>query len=153
MSICFRNFQKIICRISVHRRRILSKGIFIEYMDDKQIRSLYVYIRWVERMKGMEEFLQMLNTYIDQRLWILIPVLYVIVRFLDGSKLDKRFVPIVLLAISVALTLVYMLATMDISSFQKLLLAVFCAIVQGVLISGAAVFGGILMQSMKKKEK
>lgn len=101
----------------------------------------------------MEDIMQILNTYIDDRLWILIPVLYVIAHILDKSKLSKRLLPIVLLSVSIGLCILFMLAVMDISSFQKLLQAVFCAIVQGVLISGAAVFGGILMMTMKKEKK
>lgn len=98
----------------------------------------------------MENFATIINEYIKSELLVIVPVLYIIAKLLDTSKLNNQLIPGILMLISLTLAGVYTFASVDISSIQKILFAVFSTIVQGVLLSGSAVFGGILAQLYTK---
>lgn len=100
----------------------------------------------------MEDFTTIINEYVRSELLVLVPVLYILARYLDSSDLENRKLPFVLLTVSILLAGIYTFATVDISDFQKILMALFSSFVQGVLLSGTAVFGGILAQSFNKKK-
>ncbi len=79
--------------------------------------------------------------YIKPELLILIPVLYFIGTGLKKSEavLDKH-IPLLLGAVGVALALVWVLASSDMSGMQDALQAVFAAVTQGVLCAGCSVY-------------
>lgn len=82
------------------------------------------------------DFLQ----YITQNALILIPALNIIGMILKGfEKIPDKFIPIILLVFGVAGTLA--LAGLSVDS-----------VVQGVLITGTAVYGNQLVKQMKKEE-
>lgn len=90
--------------------------------------------------------------FIKPELLILIPVLYLIGNAIKKMKIKNKYIPAILGGISVALSLVFVLASADLSTAQNVLLAVFTAITQGVLAAGAAVYGNELLQQRKKEE-
>ncbi len=93
-------------------------------------------------------------SYIMPELLILVPVLLVIGRALKTSeRYDNRRIPSYLGALGVILAVLYVAATSPVAGWQSALLAVFTAIVQGVLCAGAAVYGHQLVkQSREGKE-
>lgn len=100
----------------------------------------------------MENFASIMNEYIKSELLVLVPVLYIIAKYLDSSKVKKQSIPLILLAISVVLAGIYTFATVDTSNIHKVLMAIFSTIVQGVLLSGSAIFSGILVLTMNKNK-
>lgn len=101
----------------------------------------------------MQDVTTLINEYIRSELLILVPVLYIITKNLDSSSINKRWIPIILMLISVVLAGIYTFASVDISSLRNILMALFSTVVQGVLLSGTTVFSGLLAQSMKKPTK
>lgn len=90
--------------------------------------------------------------YIKSELLILIPVLYLIGMGLKKSNLANRFIPIILGGISVVLSVIWVVATGDISTLQEGASAVFTAVTQGVLAAGASVYANQLYIQSNKEE-
>ncbi len=90
--------------------------------------------------------------YIKSELLILIPVLYLIGMGLKKSNLANRFIPIILGGISVVLSVIWVVATGDISTPQEGAAALFTAVTQGVLAAGASVYANQLYIQSNKEE-
>lgn len=90
--------------------------------------------------------------YIKPELLVLIPVLYLIGKGIKHMEIKDKYIPAILGAVAVALSVVWVLASADLGTAQNVLLAVFTAITQGILTAGAAVYGNELFQQMKKEE-
>lgn len=91
--------------------------------------------------------------YIKPELLVLIPVLYFIGIGLKNMNAPKdKYIPAVLAAVGVVLAAVYVIATSGITGAQDGAMAVFTAIVQGVLCAGASVYVNQLIKQSGKKE-
>ena len=88
--------------------------------------------------------------YIKAELLVLIPVLYLIGVMLKKSRLNDRWIPLVLGCISVLLCLLWVLSMSEIATFAQVYLAIFTAITQGVLLSGASVYANQIFKQSKK---
>ena len=93
--------------------------------------------------------MQDILNYIKPELLLLIPVLYFIGIALKKSKLRDTLIPLVLGLCGVALVMLWVLATSEIDGWQRLLLAVFTAVVQGILIAGCSVYANQLYKQLK----
>ncbi|MEG0274881.1 MAG: hypothetical protein RR690_07100, partial [Longicatena sp.] len=71
----------------------------------------------------------------------------------DNSHMDSKKIPWYLLLISIILSTLYTFANVDVSTRSLFMMAVFTSFVQGVLLAGTTVFGGILASLMKNKKK
>ncbi|WP_455789372.1 phage holin family protein [Amedibacillus sp. YH-ame10] len=94
-----------------------------------------------------------MNSYIKSELLIITPVLYIIAKMMDNSHMDSKKIPWYLLLISIILSTLYTFANVDVSTRSLFMMAVFTSFVQGVLLAGTTVFGGILASLMKNKKK
>lgn len=92
------------------------------------------------------------QNYIKTELLVLVPVLYLIGIGLKKSKVPDKWIPILLGAISVALSSVWVLATAEILGLQESASAIFTAVTQGVLVAGASVYANQLYVQTKKEE-
>ena len=92
--------------------------------------------------------------FVKPELVVLSIVLYFIGDAFKRSKVVKdKFIPIALGLIGIALATIYVLATSDLSTVQHVLLAIFTAIVQGVLVAGLSTYSDqIIKQMIEKKE-
>lgn len=90
--------------------------------------------------------------YIKTELLILIPVLYFVGMGLKESKLSDKWIPAVLGVIAVALSAVWVIATVELSGIQETASAIFTAVTQGVLVAGASVYVNQLYVQTKKEE-
>lgn len=87
------------------------------------------------------EILELIKEYIKPEMVLLIPVMILIGRAIKHSeKFKDAIIPFVLGAISIAFTLIYVVATTDASGYKDVLMMIFTALTQGVLIAGASVF-------------
>ena len=91
--------------------------------------------------------------YIKPELLVLIPVLYFLGTGLKRSEavLDKH-IPLLLGAAGVALALIWVLASSDMSGAQDILQAIFAAVTQGVLCAGCSVYADQLGKQHEKDE-
>lgn len=90
--------------------------------------------------------------YIKTELLILIPVLYFIGVGLKKSKLPDKWIPTALGIFAVAMSAVWVIATVGISGIQEAASAIFMAVTQGVLLAGASVYVNQLYVQAKKEE-
>lgn len=93
-----------------------------------------------------------LTEYIKPELLVLIPVMYLVGVAIKKSEVKDKFIPWILGAVSIVLSAIYTLATSDLSTAANILMAVFTAITQGVLVAGASVYINQLVVQTKKDE-
>ncbi len=92
-------------------------------------------------------------SYIEPELLVLIPVLYVIGMVLKNlEEVKDKFIPIILLALGIAIAVLYVLATESLGTGQEVAAAVFTAICQGALVAGATVYTNQLIKQSSKSE-
>ena len=83
--------------------------------------------------------MQVLSYILDKAL-ILIPVLYVIGMILKGiQKIPNKYIPLILLPIGILGAIGLMGISVD-------------AVIQGILVTGVAVYGNQLFKQLKKSE-
>ena len=75
-----------------------------------------------------------LQQYIEPKLLILVPVMYIIGIGLKKSRVADKYIPLLLGVISVVL------AANDLKSDREILFAFFTAVTQGILAAGASVY-------------
>lgn len=91
--------------------------------------------------------------YIKPELLVLIPVLYFVGIGLKSMSVPKdKYIPAVLAAVGVVLAAVWVLATSDIAGVKDGAMAVFTALVQGILCAGASVYVNQLIKQSGKDE-
>ena len=91
------------------------------------------------------------NDYLKPELLILVPVMYLIGMGCKKSALiTDKYIPLVLGAVSVLLSGVWVLATSPVGSFQEICIAVFTAVTQGILAAGASVYINQIAKQSKK---
>lgn len=91
--------------------------------------------------------------FIKPELLILIPVLYFIGMAIKKSPLKDEIIPLILGAVGIVLSAIYLFAVEPIIGTQAVFTAIFTAITQGVLCAAAAVYSNqILKQATKDKE-
>ena len=84
--------------------------------------------------------MEMLKDYILDNALILIPAIYVIGAILKGTELIKdKYIPVILLPIGIALGMI--LVGFNVNGF-----------IQGVLVTGVAVYANQLVKQTLKKE-
>lgn len=87
------------------------------------------------------EFTEMLKEFVRPELLALIPVLYFIGMWLKRAQtFADKYIPLALGGLGIALSALWVVATSPITGLQAAALAVFTAIVQGVLVAGCAVY-------------
>lgn len=102
----------------------------------------------------MTELSELLKSYIKPELWVLIPVLYFIGRFIKKTPLENWKIPFILGVIGILLSALYVGSTCEVGTWQESLAAIFTAITQGVLVSGGAVYlANIIKQGREAKRK
>lgn len=100
------------------------------------------------------EALETVKEFIKPELIILIPVCYFIgLALVNSKKVKNELTPLILGAIAIALSTLYVFATSDVAGYKTLLMALFIAITQGVLVAGCSVYvNQLLKQNAKAKQ-
>lgn len=97
------------------------------------------------------DIIEMLKEFIRPELLVLIPVLYFVGMGLKSAQaFADKHIPLALGAVGVALAALWVVATSAITSPQTAALAVFTAIVQGILAAGASVYVNQVVKQAKK---
>ena len=90
--------------------------------------------------------------YIKTELLILVPVLYFVGIGLKKSKLPDKWIPLTLGAFGVLLSAIWVFATGEIFGVNDIASALFTAVTQGVLVTGASVYANQLYVQSKEEE-
>lgn len=90
--------------------------------------------------------------YIKTELLILIPVLYFVGIGMKKSKIPDKWIPLMLGAIGILLSSIWVIASTSLTGLQEILSAVFSAVTQGVLVAGTSVYANQIYIQAKKEE-
>lgn len=77
-------------------------------------------------------------------------MLYLIGKVIKKSKLNNKYIPIILGIIGTTMAIVWVIATSNISSIQEAAAAIFTAVTQGILTAGASVYTNQICVQAKK---
>lgn len=91
-----------------------------------------------------------IQEYINPELLVLVVVLYLLGLTLKKSKLNDKWIPYVLGAVSIVLCALWVVSTTSIGGGKDVLMAIFTSIVQGILVAGASVYINQLYLQAKK---
>lgn len=98
------------------------------------------------------EMFEMVKEFIKPELLILIPVLYILgVGFKKTSLIKDKYIPIALGVISIVLSSLYLFATSDVSGAKEIVMFIFTAITQGVLLAAGSVYANQIYKQLNKK--
>ena len=89
------------------------------------------------------------NNYIKPELFILVPVLIIIGKFIKDSAIGNRHVPIILGVIGIVLSCGYLC----IISGENIAQALITGAIQGILLAGASVYGNQIFKQYTNKNK
>lgn len=94
-----------------------------------------------------------LQEYVKPELLVVAVVLYFIGMGLKKTeKVNDKYIPIVLGVIGVIIAGIYVLATSVFNGYQSILMAIFTALVQGILVAGLSVYANQLIKQAQKDE-
>lgn len=89
-----------------------------------------------------------LTAYISPELLILVPVLYVVGMIVKRTeRVSDKFIPLIIGGVGIVVCWIYEFMTLGLG-----LEAVFCGIVQGILVAGVTVYGNQIVKQVKKSE-
>lgn len=94
--------------------------------------------------------MEQITEFIKPELLVLIPVLYFIGAAIVKSSTQNKYIPFILMAAGIFLCGLWVIATSDIRVSKDIALAIFTAIVQGVLVAGGAVLVNESAKQVKK---
>lgn len=97
--------------------------------------------------------LEIIQQYVKPELVVVGIVLYFIGIAIKNSEVVKnKYIPFILGGVGIILALIWVLATSTFNGWQSVLLAIFTAIVQGVLVAGLSNYIDQLLKQSKKSE-
>ena len=97
------------------------------------------------------DVLEMLKEFIRPELLVLIPVLYFVGAGLKKAQaFADKYIPVALGAVGIALAALWVVSVSTITDPQDCAMAVFTAIVQGILVAGCAVYVNQIAKQAKK---
>lgn len=98
--------------------------------------------------------MEQITNYIKPELLVVAAVLYFIGMGLKHAQAVKdKYIPVILGGIGIVLCAVWVIATSPLRTGQEVAMAVFTAIVQGVLVAGLSTYINQTMKQLKKGEK
>lgn len=97
--------------------------------------------------------MEQIMNYVKPELLVLAIVLYFIGIGLKQSKAIKdKYIPTVLGIVGIILSGIWVVATCPLTSMQAIAMAVFTAIVQGILVAGLSTYVNQIVKQSKKQE-
>ena len=99
------------------------------------------------------DILEALKEYIKPELLVLVLVLYLVGFGLKKTeKVSDKYIPLILGLLGILISSIYVVATSSITGYQSVLMMVFTALVQGILVAGASVYINQVVKQTKKEE-
>lgn len=99
------------------------------------------------------EIFDVLKEYVKPELLVVAIVLYFIgIGIKNTEKISDKYIPIILGVLGVIISAVYIVATSIFNGYQSVLMAIFTAIVQGIMVAGLSVYANQLIKQSQKTE-
>ena len=96
--------------------------------------------------------MEIFKEFVKVELLVLIPVLYFVGVGIKTSKVKDKFIPLILGLVGVVLSTLWVMGTSYIAGWQNVLIALFTAITQGVLVAGCSVYVNQIVKQSQKDE-
>lgn len=97
--------------------------------------------------------MEQIMNYVKPELIVVAVVLYYVGSGLKKSEeVADKYIPIILGAVGVVLCAIWVLATCPIDTGQNIAMAVFTAIVQGILVAGLSTYVNQIIKQSQKTE-
>lgn len=97
--------------------------------------------------------MEQIMNYVKPELIVVAIVLYFIgVWMKKTEKISDKYIPLILGGIGIVLSAVYVIATSDLSGTKNIAMAVFTAIVQGILVAGLSTYVNQTIKQLNKTE-
>ena len=91
--------------------------------------------------------------FIKPELLVLVPVLYIMGSFLKKAQtFHDNHIPMALTVVGIVLAALWVVGTVPMGTAREIVLAVFTALVQGVICAGLAVYGDQMVKQTGKAE-
>lgn len=98
--------------------------------------------------------MEQIMNYVKPELVVVAIVLYFIGMGLKQSQtVQNKYIPIILGVIGIVICGIYVVATCSLSGVQNIAMAIFTAIVQGVLVAGLSTYVNQILKQLNKKEE
>ena len=97
--------------------------------------------------------MEQIMNYVKPELVVVAIVLYFIGMWLKKAEtVTDKYIPIILGTVGIAICGIYVVATCRLSGVQNIAMAVFTAIVQGVLVAGLSTYANQIFKQLNKEE-
>ena len=98
--------------------------------------------------------MEVIMNYVKPELIVLAIVLYLIGMALKKTeRVSDKYIPVILGVVGIVMALIYVLAvSLPISGTGEVLMAIFTAIVQGVLCAGLSTYANQMFKQLNKEE-
>nr|WP_288723599.1 phage holin family protein [uncultured Sellimonas sp.] len=97
--------------------------------------------------------MEQITNYIKPELIVVAVVLYMIGAAIKRTKVVKdKYIPLILGAAGTAFCAVWVLANCPLGSGREIAMAVFTAVVQGILVAGASTYVNQVVKQLHKEE-
>lgn len=95
---------------------------------------------------------QILNYVKPELVVVAIALYFVGVALKNTEKVADKYIPVILGGVGIVICGIYVVATCDLKGTQNIAMAIFTAIVQGVLVAGLSNYANQLIKQMNKDE-
>lgn len=97
--------------------------------------------------------MEMILNYVKPELVVVAVVLYFIGIALKKTEyISDKFIPVILGIAGIVLALIWVLATSMLNGYQSVLMAIFTAIIQGILCAGLSTYVNQMIKQLGKEE-
>ena len=97
--------------------------------------------------------MEQIMNYVKPELIVVTVVLYFVGMGLKKAEAIKdKYIPLILGGVGVALCAIWVLATCPLDSGQNIAMAIFTAIVQGILVAGLSTYVNQIIKQVQKTE-
>lgn len=97
--------------------------------------------------------MEQIMNYVKPELIVVAVVLYFIgIGLKKAEAIPDKFIPLILGGIGVALCAIWVFATCPLDSGQNIAMAIFTAIVQGILVAGLSTYVNQIIKQVQKTE-
>mgnify|MGYP001631315112 CR=1 FL=1 len=97
--------------------------------------------------------MEQIMNYIKPELIVVAVALYFVGIWLKQSQTIKdKFIPLILGCVGIILATIYVVATCPLGTMQEIAMAVFTAIVQGILVAGLSTYVNQIVKQVNKTE-
>lgn len=97
--------------------------------------------------------MEQIMNYVKPELVVVALVLYFVGVWLKKSEtIADKYIPIILGVIGIVICGIYVIATCSLSGTQNIAMAVFTAIVQGILVAGLSTYVNQIIKQVGKEE-